>query len=179
MSYAHRMCCEWWLWWLSYSQVCAIYLNKDASLCAWTNGDTFTLHSHTLRHKYNGYCYKGSIARMIHTRCNTARQESFRRRRQADQWGVSLARSKFWLNLANLGKRSNRRKYREIWTRAGYGAIFCAQIVSGNITRYRHASHLALHTQQVLALLKSTARMPESILVDKKDNKILSHHDNP
>ena len=35
-----------------------------------------------------------------------------------------------------------------IWTRAGYGAIFRAQIVSGNIARYRHASHLALHTQQ-------------------------------
>ena len=62
---------EWW--WLSYSHVCAIYLDKVASLCAWTNGDTFTLHSHTLRHKYNEYCYNESIARTNHTRCNTAR----------------------------------------------------------------------------------------------------------
>ena len=31
----------------------------------------------------------------------------------------------------------------------------------------------------MLALLKSTARMPESILFDKKDKTIPSHHDNP
>ena len=54
--------------------MCAIYLDKDASLCAWTNGDTFTLHSHTIRHEYDEHCYKESFARMNHTRCNTARQ---------------------------------------------------------------------------------------------------------
>ena len=33
--------------------------------------------------------------------------------------------------------------------------------------------------QHLLALLKSTVRMPGSILVDKKDETIPSHHDNP
>ena len=31
----------------------------------------------------------------------------------------------------------------------------------------------------MLALLKATARMPKSILFDKKDKTIPSHHDNP
>ena len=47
-----------------------------------------------------------------------------------------------------------------IWTRAGYGAIFRAQIVSGNIARYRNASHLALHTQHT----------PLMLIVTKKTN---------
>ena len=74
MPYAHRMCCEWYPWWLSYSHVCAIYLDMDASLCAWTNGGTFTLHSHTSRHEYNEHCYKEKFHTCVRTRCNIARQ---------------------------------------------------------------------------------------------------------
>ena len=46
-----------------------------------------------------------------------------------------------------------------MWTRAGYGAIFRAQIVSGNITRYRHTSHLALHTQHNAYSWEAAARL--------------------
>ena len=41
--------------------------------------------------------------------------------------------------------------------------------------KYSHSNRQI--RQQVLALLKATARMPESILFDKKDKIISSHHD--
>ena len=55
------------------ARVGASYLDMDASLCAWTNGDTFTLHSHTWRHGYNECCYKEEFHTCVRTRCNIAR----------------------------------------------------------------------------------------------------------
>ena len=49
-----------------------------------------------------------------------------------------------------------------------YETIYC---------KYSHSNQQI--RQYLLVLLKSTARMPESILVDKKDKTIPSHHDNP
>ena len=49
-----------------------------------------------------------------------------------------------------------------------YDTIYC---------KYSHPNRPITH--QVLALLKATARMPESILFDEKDKTIPSHHDNP
>ena len=43
--------------------------------------------------------------------------------------------------------------------------------------KYSHSNQQI--RQELLALLKSTARMPESTLVNKKDETIPSHHDNP
>ena len=54
------------------ARVCE-YLDMDAALCAWTNGDTFTLHSHTSRHGYNECCYKEKFHTCVRTRCNIAR----------------------------------------------------------------------------------------------------------
>ena len=49
-----------------------------------------------------------------------------------------------------------------------YETIYC---------KYSHPNRPITHW--VLALLKATARMPESILFDKNDKTIPSHHANP